>query len=68
MGGRPRLNIAGKRFGRLKVVSFVRLDESKHSIFRCVCECGANFETLGVRLTTGRTKSCGCSRRKPRPK
>lgn len=65
MVGRPRLNLTGKRFGRLKVIAFIRLDRNKSSVFKVACDCGKVLETLGVRLTTGRTKSCGCLRRKP---
>ena len=57
-----KLDLSGKRFGRLLV-----LDESVKRInnrpsWNCVCDCGNNTVVNGSQLNKGRTKSCGCLR------
>lgn len=49
----------GQRFGRLKVLNFVKRDK-KHSYWQCVCDCGG-FTILSMNtLRRGLTRSCGC--------
>lgn len=57
-----RLNLAGRRFGRL----FVK--ESSPSLhprvyWLCICICGNSKIVLGRRLQSGHTRSCGCLQR-----
>lgn len=58
-----RIDLAGKRFGRL-----VALKPEGHSVngnvrWLCRCDCG-NYATVdGFELRRGTTKSCGCLRR-----
>ncbi len=52
-------NVAGKIFGRLKVVSFSH-STKKGPYFKCLCECGKEKVIRGLSVLTGGTKSCGC--------
>jgi hypothetical protein len=54
-----QLDIIGRRFGRLVVVSFSRIDKWGHSIFIVRCDCGIEKELRSTNLQIG-TKSCGC--------
>ena len=56
-------NLVGKRFGRLQAVKYKGSDKKSHSLFECKCDCGNLATVLGVLLTNGGTKSCGCLRR-----
>lgn len=52
------MNLIGKRFGRLEVVS----DASKHGYVSCKCDCG-NFKDIRATSLTKKyqpTRSCGC--------
>ncbi len=56
-----RLNLVGKRFTRLTVIS----DAGNHpttgeSYWECQCDCGKTTKVTGYSLTSGNTKSCGC--------
>ena len=65
-----RLNLVGKRFGKLEVISFAYIVNSK-SYWNCVCECGKEKVICGKLLIRGTTKSCGCLKQikgKPRKK
>lgn len=53
------LDLIGKEFGRLKVVS--RSDNcGRRPRWNCVCSCGNSKTVFGDNLRMGRTKSCGC--------
>jgi len=52
----PRLNLVGKRFVKLTVLSYV---ETRNG-WKCKCDCGNEVITRGSRLSSGRVKSCGC--------
>lgn len=57
-------SIIGKRFGKLSAISLSdRTDKSQRPYFLCVCDCGREIVTNGYLLTSGRSKSCGCSRK-----
>ena len=51
------INIRGKRFGRLFVMS---RSEAK---WVCLCDCGSEMKAGGSHLLTGATRSCGCLRK-----
>ncbi|QDP50286.1 MAG: hypothetical protein Tp178MES00d2C33159851_76 [Prokaryotic dsDNA virus sp.] len=61
-----KLDLTGKRFGRLAVIS----EAPKHTMpsgykarkWRCVCDCGVEREIFQTALTSGVTQSCGCYR------
>ncbi len=53
------INLVGKKFGRLTVVS--RAENKRHlTAWNCVCECGNTVVVTGSNLKSGHTKSCGC--------
>lgn len=56
------IDLVGKRFGKLTVVAFDRLQNHK-TYWKCVCDCGLTVVTVGNNLRTGNTKSCGCIHR-----
>lgn len=53
------LNLSGRVFGRLKVISRT-LTPGKQSHWLCECQCGNTRVVRGTSLTSGHTKSCGC--------
>lgn len=55
-----RLDLIGKKFGRLTVVSLSCVDKRQCTIWNCVCECGNAVKVVGKDLAKGHTKSCGC--------
>lgn len=52
-------NLVGRRYGRLKVVSFERLNGRK-VFWRCTCDCGGTTVVAASSLQSGNTRSCGC--------
>lgn len=59
---RTRVELIGKRFASLVVVSEARR-VSWRTYWNCLCDCGAEVVAQGCHLVSGRTKSCGCHRR-----
>lgn len=57
-----RVSLTNKRFGKLKVLSMVSRNDHGNSKWKCLCDCGKETEVWYQHLTTGRTKSCGCSK------
>lgn len=43
------MDLTGCRFGKLKVIKRIGTDNSRHSIYECICDCG--------KITTASTKS-----------
>ena len=60
--GTERLDITGKKFGRLTVIGYACTNKSRKSVWKCKCECGKETFVVGNRLIKGHTKSCGCLR------
>jgi hypothetical protein len=60
-GGKPLMDLAGKRFSRLIVVSFEGSRRGK-TYWRCVCDCGKTSDVVRGNLISGKVRSCGCSR------
>ncbi len=58
---RKKLNLTGQKFGRLTVVAPADNIGSR-TAWRCRCDCGQEVVVKTVRLRSGRTISCGCSR------
>jgi hypothetical protein len=54
----PKIDLAGKRFGRWAVTTYVRKGK-----WSCVCDCGARAVVRGACLRRGKSKSCGCLKR-----
>lgn len=57
-----RMNLTGKRFGRLTVMEFDSI-RNTNSYWRCLCECGKQTIVSGNSLKKGDSKSCGCLQR-----
>lgn len=62
---RKRKPLAGRRFGRLRVVAYAG-PTPKGATWRCVCDCGAGKIATTHRLTSGDVQSCGCLQREMR--
>ena len=54
------LDMIGRKFGKLQVISYVDKDKQRNSIFLCLCDCGIRKQIRGSSLRFGNTKSCGC--------
>lgn len=54
-----RINILGKRFGRLRVLRFDRIKRGR-ALWLCQCDCG-KIRSLNS-CSWGKTRSCGCFR------
>ena len=57
------VDLIGKKFGRLKVVSRAESSKWRESRWNCVCDCGKETTVLVRALTSGVTTSCGCLQR-----
>lgn len=57
-------DLKGQQFGDLLVMEFSHKDEkhSNRSMWKVRCKCGKEMIVAGNLLTTGNTKSCGCSK------
>lgn len=62
-----KIEMIGKRFGRLTVISPAEDYVSKAGIhylrYNCLCDCGNYCTSLGNDLRRGNTNSCGCYHR-----
>lgn len=56
-----KLELTGKRFGRLTVISMA-YNDGYGTYWNCKCDCGNETIVKGALLTYGNTKSCGCQR------
>jgi len=56
------LDMKGKKFERLTVLSFVSVDRYGLAKWLCRCDCGGSIVTVGKSLRAGLTRSCGCLR------
>lgn len=58
---KPKIDLTGQRFGRLKALSYVVSDDRR--AWLCECDCGQRVEVRGRNLRIGKTSSCGCFKR-----
>jgi len=59
-----RIDLIGKTFNRLTVIKYLGAVSSKRDVYwTCKCKCGGSIDTTTYRLRSGKTKSCGCTRR-----
>lgn len=56
-------NLLNQSFGKLKVLSYVGIDNNNSAVWYCSCECGNNTKTTSSRLLSSKTRSCGCLRK-----
>ena len=57
--GKPRLNLVGRRFGKLNVIARIEPPIGK-TRFVCDCDCGNKTVATGIDIKSGNTTSCGC--------
>lgn len=56
-----KIEMIGKRFGRLTVIEEAQKRKNKFVCWVCKCDCGNITKPVkGARLRNGETKSCGC--------
>lgn len=58
-----RIEMEGRRYGRLLVVRFHSRNRHKQRMFLCSCDCGNEIVVVGASLRQGYTRSCGCFHR-----
>ena len=54
------IDLAGKTFGRLKVIKLDTEKNTPQKYWICECSCGKTKSILGDSLRRGKTRSCGC--------
>lgn len=59
----PLIDLTGQRFGRLVAVKFAGHDKNRHRLWECQCDCGRTVNIDVNSLRSGKSKSCGCSRK-----
>ena len=55
-----KLDLIGKRFGKLTVVSLAEGTKNGYLCWLCKCDCGNEKIVTSQALRIGHTKSCGC--------
>lgn len=54
-----KLDLAGKKFGRLKVLKEAGR-KNGNITWECLCDCGKKTICIGSELKSGHVRSCGC--------
>ncbi len=54
------LDIIGKRFGKLTVLTHHHRNEGYRNFYECLCDCGNKKIVYKQMLTSGKTTHCGC--------
>ena len=57
-----RIDLTGRRFGKLLVVEWAPKSCDRRGAWNCLCDCGKPHRSTGSALTDGRCGSCGCSK------
>lgn len=55
------IDLTGKKFGKLTVISRIDNEKSNSVKWICKCDCGNTIHVFGSNLKRGGTVSCGCS-------
>jgi hypothetical protein len=63
---RPRIELKGRKVGRLIVLAYAGVNKSGNPMWLCRCRCGQKPTVTGSNLRNGMTRSCGCLRRDER--
>lgn len=58
----PRKDLTNQRFGKLVATSFIHRNNKYYWV--CACDCGETATVNTMQLTSGKTKSCGCLRKR----
>jgi hypothetical protein len=56
-----RIDLTGRRFGKLVVIECAGKSKSGILLWHCKCDCGEETTPYGCNLMSGKTTSCGCS-------
>lgn len=56
-------DIIGQTFGSLSIIEFSHKDSASRNYFECQCTCGNRKVVQQSNLLSGRSTSCGCSRK-----
>ena len=62
-GQARKIDLTGKRFGRLMVVREMEERRKKAVMWECVCDCGNTTVASSYALKSGDKRSCGCLRK-----
>lgn len=54
-------DLTGQKFNKLTAIKRIG-SKNKKALWLCTCDCGETTEVITSNLTSGRIKSCGCSR------
>lgn len=54
------VDLTGRKFGRLEVLSYAGKNKHKQTMWNCKCICGTISDKRGGSLVRGTTTSCGC--------
>ena len=54
-------DLTNKKFGMLTALYDTGRRDNGHSVWHCRCDCGNEVDIVGIRLSNGSTKSCGCA-------
>ena len=57
-------DLTGQRFGMLVAIRPTEERRNSHVIWECRCDCGKTIQTMSSSLVDGKTRSCGCTRRR----
>lgn len=57
------IDLTGKQFGRMTVLSRAENSATKKIMWRCRCSCGVEAVVRSINLRRGATTSCGCRKR-----
>lgn len=63
MQGANRIEMTGRKFGRLTVIGLGPIVRPYKRTWICVCDCGNQIAARGEALRSGNTQSCGCKAR-----
>ena len=64
MSGMYKLDLTGKRFGKLTVIKYAFTRKGK-TYWHCKCDCGNEKDISSTHLVQGDINSCGCYRSPP---
>lgn len=61
-----KINLIGKKIGKLTIIENAGITSDRHALWACQCVCGNITKVLGTNLKRGFTKSCGkCCKKFP---
>lgn len=56
------IDLTGQKYHRLTFLRYVGKNVNGNAVWRVRCDCGVEFDAVGVAIRGGRTRSCGCLR------